>query len=375
LLARELHERQIAVSYSAFPWSGDNSVRARAEAAKEFSLYLGRQLKSASDIDHFVVAHSHGGNVVLRALLDGPPDQCKALSGFVTMSTPFIWFEPLRAAPITKALAFLSNAVIPLVLFLATVVASYFLISLPFQDYFVQAPIMSGAVTIVGVLTGFAAGAYQIEKRSRIKELVNRATSAPQSEPEFPRLLVLRSPGDEASFGLRAAQIARAMIVFVWRLFDALFLFRRGPIKNLAHLLALIVATSALGMCTTMTPNGDLAFRPNAAWPTDVSMWTTSLYVGAFAIYYAGILTGTGISVAASIPMALAFGPELFQLSLSVTPVVEDSPPYITATVKNVPAGGLRHATHANRDVVHAIAEWLSDMAAAAQFPTAQEPK
>src|SRR5215510_13269461 len=71
----------------AFLWSGSNSVHARDRAARDLSKQLREDLKDPN-ATAVIIAHSHGGNVVLRALqhLDSMAGRIRV----VTLATPFL---------------------------------------------------------------------------------------------------------------------------------------------------------------------------------------------------------------------------------------------------------------------------------------------
>jgi hypothetical protein len=71
-----------------FPWSGANRNSDRIEAGKRLAAALKENLASYPDAAHFVIAHSHGGNLALYALND--PRLQQGLSGIICMNTPFI---------------------------------------------------------------------------------------------------------------------------------------------------------------------------------------------------------------------------------------------------------------------------------------------
>lgn len=66
-------------------WSGRNSLLHRARAAQE----LASRLKQRPDAHWLLVAHSHGGNVVLRALQELGQEQQDRIR-VVTLATPFV---------------------------------------------------------------------------------------------------------------------------------------------------------------------------------------------------------------------------------------------------------------------------------------------
>jgi pimeloyl-ACP methyl ester carboxylesterase len=71
----------------AFLWSGANSVHARDDAARELADQLRKDLDDPNGTA-FIIAHSHGGNVALRALqhLDSTAGRIR----IVTLATPFL---------------------------------------------------------------------------------------------------------------------------------------------------------------------------------------------------------------------------------------------------------------------------------------------
>lgn len=69
-------------------WSGKNQVGARERAVRELRDHLRRKFQEFPNAEHFVVAHSHGGNVALMAAAE--PDIAQRLSGVATLSTPFL---------------------------------------------------------------------------------------------------------------------------------------------------------------------------------------------------------------------------------------------------------------------------------------------
>jgi pimeloyl-ACP methyl ester carboxylesterase len=71
-----------------FPWSGANRTRARADAAVRLATRIASEL-SVCRRPIFVVAHSHGGNVALRAL-SLLPEPHRADVRTILLSTPFL---------------------------------------------------------------------------------------------------------------------------------------------------------------------------------------------------------------------------------------------------------------------------------------------
>jgi hypothetical protein len=75
-----------ATEVASFDWSGDNTFRARQEAAVELREFILQHRAPASAL--YVIAHSHGGNIALSAASD--PFVADSLEGVILLSTPFI---------------------------------------------------------------------------------------------------------------------------------------------------------------------------------------------------------------------------------------------------------------------------------------------
>lgn len=79
-----------------FIWSGGNTNKARQLAGEELTTILITSAREHPGIPHFLIAHSHGGNVALYALRD--PIVRAAISGLVTLATPFIQVQARRTS-------------------------------------------------------------------------------------------------------------------------------------------------------------------------------------------------------------------------------------------------------------------------------------
>lgn len=77
-----------------FIWSGGNSLRAREEAANCLRQALRLLVADHPAAQHFVVAHSHGGNVVFYALRD--LELQARIAGIACLSTPFLHLQRRR---------------------------------------------------------------------------------------------------------------------------------------------------------------------------------------------------------------------------------------------------------------------------------------
>src|SRR5688500_13898345 len=94
LLRRELELGLPKVATRAFPWSGANTHAARIRAGAGLARFIRAGHARYPAARHFVIAHSHGGNVAMYAMRD--PAARAALSGIVTLATPFMHARPRR---------------------------------------------------------------------------------------------------------------------------------------------------------------------------------------------------------------------------------------------------------------------------------------
>jgi alpha/beta hydrolase family protein len=79
--------------FVTFPWSGRNSAAARLKAAKSLAEVLRKLNQEHRQAHHFIIAHSHGGNIACYAAQsDGALRE--PIDGVVCLSTPFLNVQP-----------------------------------------------------------------------------------------------------------------------------------------------------------------------------------------------------------------------------------------------------------------------------------------
>ena len=94
-LTAALSKRGLSAQISPFLWSGANSVGERDKAARELLEHIRTKQSDYPSCTQVVIAHSHGGNVALRAL-----DQLGVTRDEIfiaTIATPFV--EIFRTKP------------------------------------------------------------------------------------------------------------------------------------------------------------------------------------------------------------------------------------------------------------------------------------
>lgn len=90
-IAAAVCEHECDVTFDVFEWSGRNTHRARVRAGHELAAHITRLREAMPRCRHFIVAHSHGGNVALLAHKHLPG--FRHALGIATLGTPFIHAE------------------------------------------------------------------------------------------------------------------------------------------------------------------------------------------------------------------------------------------------------------------------------------------
>jgi hypothetical protein len=193
----------------AFLWSGANSVHARDSAAQELSGQLRKGLQEDPDARAVIVAHSHGGNVVLRALqhLDSMANRIRV----VTLATPFLRVFARKSLQLPFWVKLLVWGAISIILSLSALLGVIGILSVtvgqPDTDWFFYL-----VFPIVTVLLGVASffivqWLNEVFTNPRtalaIEEVVHYDTKGAAAS----RMLVIRGVDDEASLSLAAGSI------------------------------------------------------------------------------------------------------------------------------------------------------------------------
>ena len=76
------------IAFDVFEWSGRNSHKARVKAGYELAAHIRELQRRMPACRHFIVAHSHGGNVALLA--HKHLDVAEHALGIATLGTPFL---------------------------------------------------------------------------------------------------------------------------------------------------------------------------------------------------------------------------------------------------------------------------------------------
>ncbi len=277
------------VVFRRFAWSGGNSHTARSKAAESLREYLREGLQDWPDDTHVIVAHSHGGNVVLSALnafnLRGK------IAGVACLATPFISAQERdlgKGQSGNTELSGLSGTIflstlLMTVLGLHTWFGSWSTLDLYNKLLFVglQVVLIIFVVMPVGFLTLGGRASYYARK------LCDELTSLPPNKFQF---LIIRSPADEASGAFALFQFISQVTVRVFLLAEVRYARIQNLVQRLKERTRMIRYISIGGFVLCFV----LVFWPPAAalfpwvWPMILAgLFVTFLVFGAEMLSYA----------------------------------------------------------------------------------------
>jgi hypothetical protein len=227
-LEAELNSSSLEYSIRPFHWSGANSVLARDRAAMKLADTLKTHLQNQSATP-IVIAHSHGGNVALRALSHlGGTNRVKV----VTLATPFLRVfvrDPPKFDFLVWILLWLAVVVVVAIPSMAIVAAMLSAtkgagadISERLTFWSLIIALVAAAVGSIFVLRWLHAIIVNPKSKSRtgggVAHDIQEAASFPPIGASGPRMLVIRGVDDEASLTLAAGSLGcrlSSLVLFV----------------------------------------------------------------------------------------------------------------------------------------------------------------
>jgi hypothetical protein len=206
-----LHERFGDPPLFVYKWTGKNSHGQRRKAALKLREELTNWVQEHKTARHFLICHSHGGSVALTALED--PDLREKIAGVVCMATPFFVARQRDLGPNPRAHA--AGAVV-LIMFLTIGLVSLFVVPTSWSGLARLAVTISATAIVMGVLVPLLV-TWQRYAQKLLSKLPPVAV-----EPD--RVLIIRSPNDEASGSLSFVQLVAHVCVRLYvravRLYD-----------------------------------------------------------------------------------------------------------------------------------------------------------
>jgi hypothetical protein len=207
--------RQAGCHVTQFAWSGRNSHRARSDAAKGLVAHLRQQLTEHPRARHWVIAHSHGGNVALHAAEQVRAERGRAAAvTTLALATPFLHARPRS---ITGWPLFI------IVLFSVLLLGSASVTAVTGPRSPADAILVIGGALFAAILALCAVGAVLHRRllgpgwRGRLIDAIHAPTARPDE------IVVIRAAGDEASGLLAAGQFVGWLSAVATRLLTNLW--------------------------------------------------------------------------------------------------------------------------------------------------------
>jgi hypothetical protein len=329
-------------------WTGKNSIHARDEAAHRLATHLSAEHAEHPQATQLIIAHSHGGNIALRALhhlgRHDASELCKAdLPNplVVTLATPFVevqhadfGIEPTLVRIAVAAALWWPSWVLAKSLF-------------PMGEF--GKPLLIGGAVFLGFC--WVSMWYLFSRRATLRrqnhvEVLRAATRLAEiASAQAQRLLILRAINDEASLVLAFSTIVNSFITkairFSWIIF--------GPIA------AILLSWWSFKLSFEQE---DMLKRQE--WYED------AIYVvgSAFILFLFGLL-----SVARSAPgREVVRSPMECQINTQSAPDAKGLSEIITL-VRRTYVKSLRHGIYDHEDCAKVISDWArSQLCAIAQL-------
>jgi hypothetical protein len=348
-------------TFRAFEWSGRNSISARCTAAQKLSASLASQFRDTPD-DGVIIAHSHGGNVALKAIdtlrVDNKVELGKIPNSnrlrVITLATPF-----LRVVDNPSRYYFTAISVmcVPIIFYLANILRRWdpmaaidalrgpnWLAAL-FVLLFSSA--MAGIIIyLVATILQFAwfsiTGPDRVGDRKGRTKLYSELTNYEIAHDL--RLLIIRGVSDEASLTLALGSIASRISHYV----DG-WIGQRVLGLTLGVMIGFLIQKFASGNWS--------AYHDIMGLPQPLSD-----RIEIFFYYCAGLMIGLRFLMMC---MRLVFGRELFfaphRCEIDTSAVPDAFGNVTVATLPPWPAGKieLNHSIYEHHMCVDVIARWL----------------
>ena len=331
-----------------FRWSGMNWPSARYAAARRLREHFRATAERYPGVGHYVVAHSHGGNVALYALRDAQRDARQDAQrddaggalprGAVCLSTPFIAAQP---RPVTL-FRFIATYTVVLVTLFAVVATLMGRLLAPWLVAFDGGNAVLRALAwnevwlefaLCAVLAWYATNALVTLARRRHERIAVGDVAVP--------IRIVRSVGDEATAVLVTSSLLAWLGTLAWRAASALTLVVTGAFSAL--LLGALLPPVSVVLLVERLLGGSAVRRRLAAIARSrralavVAALGTMISFGAWGYVFAGTRFGAldtsyATAVAALVLAIVAFA-ALSGLGYGLTA------PFLEVTAETTPVG------------------------------------
>jgi Serine aminopeptidase, S33 len=353
------------VKFEPFLWSGWNTVTSRSRAVTRLISQLRALQTRWPHARHFVIGHSHGGNIAFQAMRER--SVAKHIVGVACLSTPFLCVSPRELGPVGRIALWW----FPVVVVLFCLVPAVKLVPAPLES-------SAGGIAMI-MAVGFAFWIYP--RVTRFATTVADALQHPDVPPS--KVLIVRTFGDEASAVLGAAHMISWLAELIWSttsrflggLLSTVETWRSALAKHWRLVLpacAVLLGLTIVALATTAPPaslqvGGILAAAILAFL---LAIFSRGGYVAAFlgALLIALLATPCFLVIAV---LGIATGPELLIAALVFRVTAESTPPGGGWTVWQVPTDPrnadpralLMHSTtYQDAESLHILVKWLEQL-------------
>lgn len=341
-----------------FFWSGRNGVLARTAAATRLKKKVEMRLQEYPGARHFIIAHSHGGNVALYAIRESPLMRSQ-LDGLVFLSTPFLHVE--RREQRVHLSAWIVLGVL-LSMFLTLLVKRQ-LFPASWETQPLAGDTLSAWATIFTFLCILvtSAAVYVLCERDAMN-LVDTHLAFPQGK--LPPILTIRARADEALMALGVAdfllwasnQLWLRTWVLRWRAKEFLYVAfdRLTEASFLVHLLFLIGYFTLFFVCLILFAKGPLEL------PFLLGLYGITLLIVAGEIVWGPLLLLVWLTATVCIlPFGgrLAIASAFFEINVSGSPPGMCDQEILPAVAMRF---GLAHsASYQDQHALDALVDWI----------------
>ncbi|RXS93002.1 hypothetical protein [Silvibacterium dinghuense] len=343
-------------------WRGKNSVANRENAAQILAIELNARCRERPEAVHFVIAHSHGGNVALRAVEIG---KLAPTVNVVCLSTPFFSAQ-VRHYGSTGTI--LLSAAVLLLGFFSWV---YFFDRLLWQSAH-DSPIYGFAVFGGGIVFALALFALTLFWRAYAEDVAEKLMV---HIPPDTKLLILRCIGDEATGAISMFQFASWLASQVALRYIQLLV--SGPLLYEWCFNFVIRHRSRLEWWAGLWTVLFIPLLIAKAFAPEGSLVDTLLHIALWLpIYWIWIQLAAMVALLALVILAIGALPVLLTLiCVSALPlgvggalilpfadVGVETTPIGTWSVRQIlpnSTGSLRHSTHSDPGAIKDVVNWL----------------
>jgi hypothetical protein len=351
------------VRFEQFQWSGRNTVTSRRKAVVRLIAHLQDAQARWPHARHFVIGHSHGGNIAFQAM--GEPSVAARIDGLACLSTPFLCVSPRELGPVGSIALWW----FPVVVLLFCLVPLVKLAPPSLEEN------LGPAALLIALGAAFAI-APRVRKFAATVADVLRYPDVPSA-----KVLIVRTFGDEASAALGAAHVISWIAELIWSTTSR---FLGGLLATVERWRAALAARWRIVAPVCVALLGWVIFAIASAasgtWlqasAVSAGMTLAMLlailsrggYVAAFfgALLIAFLATPFFLAIAI---LGAATGPELLVAALVFRVTAESTPPGGGWTVWQIPkdpmhaeqSSFLMHsATYQSTEALEILAQWLA---------------